>query len=366
MNISKFPNSWADEFVLETSSIISGVRGNDRSRHVEALKNLDYKLSVLKTFEPYDKRTVSSFKMKKNYTSSVLAQEDSYISSIQCLPSGDVLFSTHNKRIAIYTARGGNKWGEKSSLGTANAVQGAQIGPNGKISYADNDGGLWTANQPAVHNNLWVSLPVKKLKNSVSRIQILPDERLAACTYNGDLAIIETKETGTWMESILASPGSPLRCMQVLPGNRVVVGDEAGRVRALTRDSEGIWEEVSVAGDGARINDLALTDNGKILAVNEAGWILTFDYSPSDGLKVSDCKFIGSTIKCLQLLPNNQFLVGTQGGAIRFFRMSESGEIISGDTLDGHRSAVTAMHVFKDGRIVSGSSDGEIRIWRGV
>jgi len=65
----------------------------------------------------------------------------------------------------------------------------------------------------------------------------------------------------------------------------------------------------------------------------------------------------------LQVLPDGRIVSGSSDGTIKIWEKGASGKYEVKETLKGHTGCVNTLQVLPDGRIVSGSNDGTIKVW---
>lgn len=68
-------------------------------------------------------------------------------------------------------------------------------------------------------------------------------------------------------------------------------------------------------------------------------------------------------ITCVSALSDGRIVSGSEDGTLRVWTPHEEDEESASDVLNLHSGPVTCVHVLEDGRILSGSADGVCRLW---
>ena len=171
-----------------------------------------------------------------------------------------------------------------------------------------------------VHKKDYVIVAKIETPEVVDRLGQLPTGEIVSGGWNGRIDIWRASAEGYWSEA-LRGPPVPIRGMQVLPDGSMLWLNHKGII--------GIW------------NPRAREDRQEI--------ILPFRFPK--GLAV-----------CMQAISRECIVFGLDNGEIHIYSQHTSKEW-SSEVLKTHTERVTSLHVMPNGKILSGSVDGSVRLW---
>jgi WD40 repeat protein len=158
-------------------------------------------------------------------------------------------------------------------------------------------------------------------------------------SYDSTIRIWTKGAEGEWSSEVLSRHGLGVHCLQALPDGRIVSGSSDKTIRIWTKGFAGRWAAEVLPEHRFYIRCLQVLPDGRIVSGDGADHVEIWAKTPV------------STIE--------GFL---RGLAPNLFERQWTSWVL-GDC--DHSSSVNTVQVLPDGRIVSGSEDGTIRIWDG-
>lgn len=190
----------------------------------------------------------------------------------------------------------------------------------------------------------------------VTVLGLIPDGlRLLSGSWDQSLRIWNL-ETGAQEAAFLLE--EKVRCAAVFPdGKRIVAGLGDGSI-VIVELTNGVIRRLS--GHQKEVLGLAVTPDGRHLVSSaEHSTLLIWDLSSGTPERLEG---LGGPAWSIVITPGgDRVLAASRDGAIGIWSLADRRKVA---TLEGHRMAVTALALSRDGRIlVSGSSNGSLRVW---
>ncbi|WP_131732901.1 WD40 repeat domain-containing protein, partial [Actinomadura formosensis] len=168
-------------------------------------------------------------------------------------------------------------------------------------------------------------------------------------------------EGGDW-----ARASAELRAARNVPGHErsrelLALWRAAGR-RGRRTDLLGAWRGRELPDTERKAVSRSVLSPGGVLAVAFGGWSIVWLVDAASGDLLHRLQVGGTSVDCAVFTPDGRrLLTGASDGRVRVWDVA-SGECA--DVLGGHRAEVRALTVSPDGRLAaSGDEDGVVRVW---
>jgi WD40 repeat protein len=233
--------------------------------------------------------------------------------------------------------------------------------PDGRIVFGLCTGKLTIWNP----KNKECEITFKKHREWVSCITFVSDGHIVS--GSGDTTIkIWNSQTGNCDRTLMGNGGT-IYCIDVLPDNRIVSGSGYGILKIWNLQTENC----DIVLDQSRFPYhcvSAFSVEGKIRIVSGSGYSLKIWNVQTGSSKISrkyDIQLLGHTQKvtCVSVLHDGlpkRIVSGSDDNAIIMWN-SQTGKY--DDIVVEHVGTINCIGVLPDGRIVSGSGDGTIKVW---
>jgi WD40 repeat protein len=134
------------------------------------------------------------------------------------------------------------------------------------------------------------------------------------------------------------------------------------RVASLER--EGADPDLTLSFGGGRARSLAFSPDGALIAAGGDGGAVQV-WRAANGVEVGSLPGAGRAATSLAFAPDGRSLaVGDAGGGVQLWRMGSEQRRRPPTTLLAHAGAVDHLAYGPAGRLVSGSADGTVRVWK--
>lgn len=209
----------------------------------------------------------------------------------------------------------------------------------------------------------WEHQPIATVPGKGYTMQRLPNGSLV--TGGGDGAIhIHLPHAAQCDTETVATSNDPLFAVQALPTNAIVSGGADGTIRIHTQEAPGMWLVENLPRTASVLCLQALPD-GRIVAGTSDGSLLLWKRTGSGSWGREETRAHSGPINCLQMLADGTIVTGGADGIIRIWRNNGYATYHSHD-LKGHTGAIRSLHALSDCTILSGSADTTLRVWREV
>lgn len=224
--------------------------------------------------------------------------------------------------------------------------------------------------------------------NSVLSVAVIPgkggNNRIVSGSSNGTIKVwVKKSGTGWEKESTLIGHSSMVYSVAVIldsgTNHRIVSGGWDQTVRVWREDkNDGGWSvEETLIGHHNIVRSVAvIPDNGNNRIVSGSGSELKVWREKIGGGWVEEANLNGYSWKrrrghrcfvtSVAVMPDGRIVSGSHDKTVKIWREGRKGEWVDEATLSGHSSSVTDVAVIPDGRIVSGSDDNTMKVWRDV
>ncbi|KAJ3248089.1 WD domain repeat-containing protein 55 [Chytriomyces hyalinus] len=152
--------------------------------------------------------------------------------------------------------------------------------------------------------------------------------------------------------------GEPINCISAIAENMVVTGDDAGVVKIWDTRARKLVMKYEVNEDF--ISDLTyVSHESTLLATSADGRLSVFDIRKKKPIKVSDNQ--EDELLSVTVLKNTKkAVVGSEDGILSIFSWNNWGDCT--DRIPGHPGAIESILKMDESRILTGCSDGKVRI----
>ena len=346
---------------------------------VAAMEALAAKLQALVDLERWDRwdpKKLTSVALKRNYREVELIDVGSGVRSLQVLPDSSIISGDEDGRVCIWTKGIDGTWGREELRGHTEVVLCHQALPDGRIvsGGGDNTIRVWTK----VADGNWSSDELRGHDSNVWCLQVLPDGRIVSGSSDGTIRSWTKSPDGAWSHEKVVHYGDLFKCLDVFPDGKIVSGTENGKCCIFSPGSDAAWrgEEKHATRFGPVLCIQALPDGRFVSGSGIANCELLL--WTKGLLGVWSSQTVGQhngAVLCLQALSGGRIVSGGCDHVLRIWSKPNAFlnrlAWISGnkhgncEVLSGHDNSVTCLQALPDGRIVSGSRDGTIRIWDG-
>ena len=219
-------------------------------------------------------------------------------------------------------------------------------------------------------------------KRWIERLTVLPDGRLASISHDNIIKIWNT--AAGECERTLKGHTGLVTCLAGLSGGRLASGSVNHTIKIWNTNSTSWWRLIWNAATDTRERTLTwhtgniycLTElpDGRLASGSRGGSIKIWDTTTGECERT--LKGHTGRITCLAVLPDGRLASGSVNHIIkiwntkptslwRLIRNKTIGRCVDTCecTLKGHTDLISCFTVLLDGRLVSGSNDGTIRIW---
>ena len=243
---------------------------------------------------------------------------------------------------------------------------------DGRRFYLSGYNGLALAYQmqtsvPRHGGTWWEHQPIATIPGKGYTLQRLPNGSLVTGGGGGAIRIHSPTERGVrstapWATTTITASDQPLYAVQALPSNAIVSGGADGTVRIHHEAGQSIW----LGEDLPRtppVHCLQALPNNRIVVGTSDGYLRVWKRTGSGSWGCDETKAHNGPLKCLQVLANGRIVTGGADGIVRIW--CDNGYAIHHlHDLRGHTREVRSLHVLSDCTILSGSADTTLRVWQ--
>jgi WD40 repeat protein len=195
-----------------------------------------------------------------------------------------------------------------------------------------------------------------------STIKKLTNEKLVSCSYDYYIIVYSKDNNNKYEEDYYIKSIAPCNCIIQTKENEICYNEKDCNIICFY----GLLEQkiikkvsnVNVTGFNSFYmitKDLLLVTGKEILTI-----INVNQYNLIRAIKVPDSSYI--YVSCM--LNKNTVLTGDANSIIKQWRIDGDNLILNSTERNAHKNAIWALIKLEDGLILSGSYDGEIRLWQ--
>lgn len=362
MRIDNTVETWANDLASSSIKKIEGIARHNGKKSAAILGSLERHLSELEEFKLYDKQNLPDFQSKSNYTRSTIAIEMGVLTAVQGLPNGTVVVASRNNSVKFYQERDG-AWVNIESAASDYKIKGMHFNHKQELVVVDN--AMRITKQILDEHSHWYTELIFKGDSQINCFQSLPGDRIVLGTAAGEIISVHGRNNS--VEKVGSSRGVDISCLQAMPGDRIIFGDNVGGLGIYFRDPNQGWKYRITETPWTRVNCLAVTPEMRVYCAGNSKNLIEYQLE-NDGKFVRTNELnMDTEIRSIQVLPDGQLLLaGGQDKYVHRVSRNPKDELAIEEVLIGHNASVTCLHALRDGRIISGSINGIVKIWDGT
>jgi WD40 repeat protein len=282
-------------------------------------------------------------------------QHDTPVNAVAITPDGTQIISAGGS-IRVWDRATGEQ--VHRMIGHTTPILALAVTPDGSQVVSASKGGtvrIWD-----LTTGEQVGEPLAGHDDAVNALAISPDGAIIYSGGNDGHHVAWDRVTYKQLGDTPARHHGSIRALAVTPdGSRVLSGDEDGIVRQWP--TLGYVPRVLWTGRDTAVRAMAISSDGGDVAIGLAnGDALVLDLvGDNPGFELSGHS---GAVNAIAYTPDGERVV-TAGndGTIRYWDTATG--LLIGDPLTGHGGAVLAIATTPDGQLVSGGSDGLVRLW---
>ena len=392
--ISKVPSTGAWSIALRegmSDAVVAQMSPHDSPEgKLEALEGLAQKLESLREYDRWDRLQNGPVVPKRNYHVVDQIDTGSYVRCLQVLP-GDTMVTTHAgsidepagglrilrsiSQVRVWTWNEHGTW-TRDNFAASSGVEPLHVLPDSWIVLGDTEEVFVSRKD---ESGAWRSESIGKTGGWISAVQALPEGRIVTAGSPEDLCVWTKDDDTTWNGEVLRGHSGEVHCFQALSDGTIVSGSHDKTIRVWSKVRHGEWEHVVIEVVKWPINSLHVVDGDTIVAGTHRGGVYVCQRPRGGGWSSERVGEQAGRICSIQALSDGRIVSASFDGTIQIAtKKMVGGNLLttlspwrtlkaewSCEILQANDESVTGIQVLPDGRIVSGGSDGIIRVWDG-
>lgn len=357
----------------------------EESAHLAGMREITHRLVGLREWDTFDLNRVDPSQVRRGYKITDVIEHAGGVYAVAPLGDGRRFYLSgyHGLALAYQMStseptRGGTWWEQQPIATIPGKGFTLQLLPDGSLVTGGGDGAIRIhsrTDQRARSSAPWTTTTITVSEQPLYAVQALPANAIVSGGADGTVRILQGAGQGSWLGEDLPRT-SAVHCLQVLPNNRIVVGTSDGYLRVWKRTGSGSWGCAEVEAHNGPLNCLKVLASGRIVTGGADGIVRVWHDTGYAIHHSRDLTGHTGAIHSLHVLSDCTILSGSADMTIRIWREgptpawrrlmgSGSPWRWTSTTLKGHTGDILSATFMHDGSILSASTDGTARVWRG-
>jgi len=304
-------------------------------------------------------RTLRVWDVQSGRTLATLQGHSSWVKAVAVLPDGRLVSGSDDKTLRVWDVQSGRTLATLE--GHEGAVNAVAVLPDGYLVSGSDDRRLrvWNVQSGRAFATL------RGHSDPVRAVAVLPDGRLVSGSDDNTLRVWDVQSGRTL--ATFQGHTSWVRAVAVLPDGRVVSGSTDQTLQVWDVQSERTL--TTLRGHSDPVRAVAVLPDGRLVSGSDDKTLRVWDVQSE---RTSTLQAHSDPVRAMVVLPDGRLSGSTDdrlrvwdvhsGQVLQTLRMWD-GQLRPDLTNSRHSGPVRALAVQPDGRLVSGSYDGEVRVW---